>query len=360
MYVDCDVFGDGMNGEALDVVLIAPLAPIFGLVLFWFIQLLFIEFQKGLLNRLRGSHDALVRFTNFIGIFFQTLCHALGYTLTRSGISSFYLSVDYGSVNPKKKKPGVFEWLVNMFLFIGPFFLPPFLLLAYFFLLTDTDLPLFIQETFTFAENMILFGSNLSQFSIDFVFFLGTIDLFHPAHAGFFILFIIIGLGIRPSYIGKKPIEKVDIFYDLKNIRYNILHKPLYVLLGLMVAYVFFYVNVLFGQSLYVAVFSFFAWASIVAIFALVYAEVLLFWIIVLDDIPMLYRVFNVLMLPFTYILLRIVFYLFSWPYAAQISFWVTIICTGIITIILLHRSTNKFKTLLSMNSIRGMSGGKK
>lgn len=349
-----------MSGEAIDVVLFAPLAPIFGLVLFWFIQLLFIEFQKGLLNQLRGTHDALIKFTNFIGIFFQTICHALGYTLTHSGISSFYLSVDYGKVDPKKKKSGVFEWLVNMFLFVGPFFLPSFLLLTYFFLLSESGIPLRAQEIFTFAENLIVFGSNLFQFTSNFVVFIGTIDLFHPAYAGFFILFILLGLGIRPSYIGKKTMEKVDIFYDLKNIRYNILHKPLYVLLGLLIAYLFSYVNVLFNQSLYVAVFSFFGWSSILAIFALIYAEVLLFWIYVLDDLPNGFRIIALLVLPISYIILRIVFYMFSWPLAAEIGFWGSIGITSLITMLLLHQLTNKFKTLFTLNSVPRMSGGKK
>ena len=349
-----------MSGEAIDVVLFAPLAPIFGLVLFWFIQLLFIEVQKALLNQLRESHEALIRFTNFIGIFFQTICHALGYTLTRSGISSFYLSVDYGKVDPKKEKSGVFEWLVNMFLFIGPFFFPPFLLLAYFFLLNDSGLPLMMQETFTFAENLIVFGSNLFEFTKNLVFFLGGIDLFHPAHVGFFLLFILLGLGIRPSYIGKRPMEKVDIFYDLKNIRYNILHKPRYVFLGVLTAYLFSYLNVLFNQSSYVAVFSFFAWASILAIFALIYAEILLFWILVLDELPSGYNVLTLGVLPLSYILIRILFYLYSWPFATIIGFWGSVSITALITIILLYFLTNKFKTLLSMNSIRGTSGGKK
>lgn len=351
--------GDGMSGEALDVVIFAPLAPIFGLVLFWFIQLLFIELQKELLNKLRGFHDPLIRFTNFIGVFFQTVCHALGYTLTRSGISSFYLSVDYGKVDPKKKKSGVFEWLVNMFLFIGPFFLPPFLLLAYFFLLSDHGFPLMMQNSFTFAENLIVFGSNLFEFTSDFVFFLGSIDLFHPAHVGFFLLFILLGLGIRPSYIGKRPMEKVDIFYDLKNIRYNVLHKPLYIVIGLLSAYIFSYMNVFLGQSLYVAVFSFFGWASILAIFALVYAEVLLFWMYVLDDLPIGFRVLLLLMLPVSYVLLRLLFFVFSWPFAAQIGFWGAVGVTVFFTFFLLHRLTNKFKTLLSMNSMRRKRGGK-
>ena len=349
-----------MSSEAIDVVLFAPLAPIFGLVLFWFIQLLFIEFQKGLLNQLKENHEPLIRFTNFIGIFFQTICHALGYTLTRSGISSFYLSVDYGKVDPKRKKSGVFEWLVNMFLFVGPFFLPPFLLLTYFFFLSDTAIPLMVQESFTFSENFIVFGSNLFQFTSDFLYFLATIDLFHPAHAGFFLLFILLGLGIRPSYIGKRPMEKVDIFYDLKNIRYNILHKPLYVLLGFLCSYIFFYLNVLFSQPLYVAVFSFFGWASILAICALIYAESLLFWMYILDELSLPFRVIALLTLPISYIVIRIFFFILQWPLAAEVGFWVSVLITVVVSLILLYKLTNKFKTLFSMNSIRGMSGGKK
>jgi hypothetical protein len=309
---------------------------------------------------LRNDHDALVRFTNFIGIFFQTVCHALGYTLTRSGISSFYLSVDYGKVDPKKKKSGVFEWLVNMFLFVGPFFIPPFLLLGYFFLLSDVGFPLMVQSQFTFAENFIVFGSNLYQFTTEFVFFLGTIDLLHPVHLGFFLLFILLGLGIRPSYIGKRPMEKVDMFYDLKNIRYGILHKPLYVIILFLAAYIFSYLNVFLGHSLYVSMFSFFGWASILAIFALIYAEVLLYWILILDELPDVARYLSVVSLFISYVLLRIVFFMFSWPSAAAIGFWGAVIITITVTILFLYRFTNKFKTLLSMNSMRRKSGGKK
>lgn len=88
----------------IDVIIFAPLAPIFGVILFWFIQLLFIESQKYFLSKIRNNHEPLCRFTNFLGILFQTICHALGYTVTKSGISSFYVSVNYGKVAPKKEK----------------------------------------------------------------------------------------------------------------------------------------------------------------------------------------------------------------------------------------------------------------
>ena len=118
-----------MSISPLDIIIFAPLSPIFGAVLFWFIQLLFIESQKYKLAQINENHEPFCKFTNFIGIFFQTICHALGYTVTKHGISAFYVSVHYGKVSPKKKKTGVFEWLSNGFLFLGPFFIPPFLLL---------------------------------------------------------------------------------------------------------------------------------------------------------------------------------------------------------------------------------------
>ena len=110
-----------MTTSALDIVIFAPLAPILGVILFWFIQLLFIESQKYILSKIKKKHEPLCRFTNFLGIFFQSICHALGYTVTRSGISNFYISVDYGRVSPKKEKKGIFEWVskIPFFSFLG-------------------------------------------------------------------------------------------------------------------------------------------------------------------------------------------------------------------------------------------------
>jgi len=87
----------------IDAFIGAALGPIIGVGIFWFLQLLFIETQKRLLSKLRRRHEAFCRFTNFIGILFQTICHALGYTVTRSGIASFQVTVNYGKVEPKKE-----------------------------------------------------------------------------------------------------------------------------------------------------------------------------------------------------------------------------------------------------------------
>jgi hypothetical protein len=82
----------------IDSLVGAALAPVLGVIAFWFLQLIFIEIQKRILTKFRHPHEAFCRFTNFIGILFQTICHALGYTVTRSGIATFHVTVKYGTV----------------------------------------------------------------------------------------------------------------------------------------------------------------------------------------------------------------------------------------------------------------------
>lgn len=336
--------------SSIDIIIFAPLAPIFGMVLFWFIQLLFIESQKYLLSKISSDHEPFCRFTNFIGIFFQTICHALGYTVTNHGISDFYVSVHYGKVAPKKKKAGVFEWLSNGFLFLGPFFIPPALLLICLLFLLDNGFMLFPIETYTFSENLIIFGSNLYHFSSSFFIFLVTIDLMHPGHVGFFILFILLGLGIRPSYIMEKTKHKVDIFYDLKNIRYKFLHKPLYLLLFLLSTYIFSYVSVLFQLNWYVGIFSIFGWISIIAISALLLAHLIILFIKVTDLIPGVFRYIAIFCFPVVYILFRVLFFFVPVPYITSIALVISMCITSFLIWFFLYRLTNTFKSSESMN----------
>ena len=335
----------------LDVIIFAPLAPVFGLVLFWFIQLLFIESQKHLLRTLSKKHEPLIRFTNFIGIFFQTMCHALGYTVTRSGVSRFYLSVHYGHVDPKKEKSGLFEWISNGFLFVGPFFIPPFLLLFCLVFLIPDSIVFTANTTYSFSENLIVFGSNLYLFSAHLFAFLFSIDLLHPAHLGFFLLLILLGLGIRPSYIEKKSFKKIDMFYDLQNIKEHILHRPLYVVLFFLLSYCFSYISVLFNGNWYVSLFSLFGGVSIIAIAALIITHGLLFLIRISDDLPESMRWIPFIVLIVSYILLRSLFYLVPIPYLTSISLVGMLASTGSITVLLVYRFTNKFKTKKKMES---------
>jgi len=334
-----------MEGSAIDVVVFAPLAPIFGVLLFWFIQLLFIESQKYFLSIIRPKHEPLCRFTNFLGILFQTICHALGYTVTKHGISDFYVSIHYGKVKPKKEKKGIFEWLANSFLFLGPFFIPALLLLICLFFLVQNGFNLSTAPDYTFAGQMIAFGSNLHAFTTSFLDFLLNINLLHPGHFGFLLLMIFLGLGMRPSYFGEKTRRKVDMLYDLANIKNNILHKPLYVLLLFLTAYLFFYISFWLGQNWYSALFSIFGWLSIISIVSLIITHLIILFIMTTDKINSRKKFLPYFLMPISYILMRVLFYYFPTNYTNSASLFVMIFVTFFITLYLLKPKTNKLKS---------------
>jgi len=340
----------------LDVIVFAPLAPLFGLLLFWLIQLLLIESQKVLLRKLNKKHEALIRFTNVIGFFFQTLCHALGYTVTNSGISRFYLSVDYGHVDPKKEKSGLFEWVSNGFLFVGPFFIPALLLLLCSLFLIPEGVSFTSNSTYTFSENLNVFGTNLYVFSLQLFRFLFSIDFLHPVHVGFFLLFVLLGLGIRPSYIEKKSFKKIDMLYDLRNIKENLLNHPVYILLFLLSSYCISYVSLLFDGNWYVSIFSIFGLVSILAIVALTITHGLLILIRISDDLPGAIRWIPFLVLIVSYILFRCLFYVYPIANLTSISLFGTFICMSLSILFLLYRYTNKFKNKKKMKSKKKQS----
>jgi len=342
-----------MEGSSLDIIIFAPLAAILGVLLFWFIKLLLIESQKYFLDRIRSKHEPLCRFTNFLGILFQTICHALGYTVTKSGISDVYISVNYGKVAPKKEKKGIFEWISNAFLFIGPFFIPAFLLLICLFLLIpglfQIKVPIeIINLEYTFAGQLISFGANLHLFSQKFFIFLVNIDLLHPGHFGFLLLLIFLGMGIRPSYIGEKKIDRVDLIYDLNNVWQLITHKPLYLLILLLLSYNFFYISLIFDQSWYTILFSIFGFLSIISIVAIVIAHLIIFLIKATDSIEGKKRFLPYVFLPFSYLLMRLLFYYVPVDYANAVSLLVMILSTFLMTLFILKKG-DTFKSKLSI-----------
>ena len=343
-----------MEGAPIDIVVFAPLAPIIGLILFWFIQLLFIESEKFLLDKIRPRHEPLCRFTNFLGILFQNINHALGYTVTKSGISDFYISINYGKVAPKKQRKGIYEWISNGFLFVGPFFIPAFLLLlALFFMLNDafviTTPSELIDIKYTFAGQFSTFAVSLHSFSSKFFEFLVNIDLFHPAHFGFIFFMIFLGLGMRPSYIGQEKPEKIDMLYDLKNIWNHIRHKPLYVVILFLISYIFFYLSFFLNQDWYVALFSIFGWVSIISIVALIIGNSILLLIRTTDLIEGRKRLIPYFILPFSYIMIRLLFFYFPIDYINTISLITMILVTALVTYLLIRPKTNKFKTKLNI-----------
>jgi len=343
-----------MNGSPVDIIIFAPLAPIFGVALLWFIQLLFIEFQKLLLSKIKRNHQAFCRFTNFIGILFQSICHALGFTVTKSGIAHFKVTVDYGRVKPKKNRKGLFEWISNSFLFIGPFFLPALLILGCF-VLINGGIDVTSSVNYTFAEGVINFFSNVYVLLEKFIILLVRIDLLHPVQLAFFILLVFLGLGIRPSYIGEDKRRKVDMMYDLRNIWSHITRKPLYVILLFLLAYVLSYLSVLFNTNWYVFLFSILGWLSVTSIVALFIAQVIILLIKTTDEIPGRLKILTYITLPLSYIIMRMIFFVFSveiYGYKT-ISLLVMILSTVLVTFLLLYYKTNKFKTKINMKSLK-------
>lgn len=343
-----------MTVSPVDVVIFAPLAPLCGVLLFWFIQLLFIESQKYLLSKIWNRHKPLCRFTNFLGVLYQTTCHALGYTVTKSGISNFYVSVDYGKVAPKREKKGIFEWMSNSFLFIGPFFIPALLLLICFFLIKGSGVEIAQSLEYTFAEGMINFGTNLYAFSEDLFLFLVNIDLLHPPHLGFLILLIFLGMGIRPSYIGEEKQRKVNMLYDLQNIKVYVFHKPLYILILFLMAYVFSYISVLLKTNWYTSLFSIFGWLSIIAIVSLIIAHMIILLIRATDEIPRHWRLLPFLTIPISYALMRLILpFLIQKEHIGSVSLFVMLISTTVVVFLLLKYTTNKLKTITKMKESR-------
>jgi hypothetical protein len=348
-----------MEGYSIDIVLFAPLAPILGVLLFWFIQLLFIQSEKYLIEKISHKHEPLCRFTNFLGLLFQTICHALGYTVTKSGISDFYLSVDYGKVSPKKERTGVFEWIANVFLFIGPFFIPAFLLFVSLIILKVEGLNLVIPThiigtEYSFGGQLTIFGASLYNFSEKFFGFLINIDLLHPGHFGFLLLLIFLGMGIRPNYIGEKKHEKIDMLYDLKNIWTLISFKPLYIIILFVIAYLFFHLSILINQFWYAELFTIFGWLSIISITALVIADALILLIKATDDISGKLRFIPFITLPSSYITLRVLFFYFPSDLTIVASLSIMILLTIFITFLLLKYKTKKFNTKTGMKPLRG------
>jgi len=348
-----------MEGYSIDIVLFAPLAPILGVLLFWFIQLLFIQSEKYLIEKISHKHEPLCRFTNFLGLLFQTICHALGYTVTKSGISDFYLSVDYGKVSPKKERTGVFEWIANVFLFIGPFFIPAFLLFVSLIILKVEGLNLVIPThiigtEYSFGGQLTIFGASLYNFSEKFFGFLINIDLLHPGHFGFLILLIFLGMGIRPSYIGEKKHETIDMLYDLRNIWSLISIKPLYVVTLFVIAYIFFHLTVLLNQFWYVELFSIFGWLSIISITAIFIADAILLLIKTTDKISGKSKLLPYITIPTSYIIMRFVFFYFPTEFTNTATLAIMILSTILITFLILKYKTKKFNTKADMKPLRG------
>jgi hypothetical protein len=344
----------------IDVLFVAALAPILGVAAFWFLQIFFIEIQKRLLSRLRHRHEVFCRFTNYIGILFQTISQALGYTVTRSGIAAFQVSVNYGKVEPKKEKEGVFEWVARSFLIFGPFFIPAglVLLISYFIIGKGFVFPTPVQ--YTFVESLTGFWGSLSTFADEWVGFLVNIDLLNPLHIGFLFVLLFFGLGIRPSYIGQERKEKIDIFYDLRHMKDHLVEKPLYIVVIILFLYVFYMLSLFFNPVVYIGLFTIFGWMSLTAIIAILLTFPVLLMIRATDEIQPHWKLIPLVTLVVSYVVARVFFIYFPTKEVERVSLLVMLLSTILITLVLIkYKRTNRFKTATKMKHVR-VAGGKK
>jgi hypothetical protein len=343
-----------------DVLLLAPLAPIIGVTALWLLELVFIDLDKRVLAKLHHHHEALSRFTNFTGVLFQTLSHALGYTVTHSGVAHFQVSVHYGKVEPKREKKGVLQWTSTLLLYLGPFLVPTGLLLLYgSFLLTKAfAFPAGVQ--YTFVRTISNFGATLSAFTQSIFHFLTSIDLLNPVHVFFLLILLFLGLGIRPSYIGEERKEKVNLLYDLKNVTSHFIKKPLYILVFFVVTYVLFFLSLALKANWYAALFSVLGLLSVIGIVALSLAFLLLALIWASDKIASGWRLVPFLTLSISYGATRVLFFYIPRDNILGWSLLVMIVATVMVTLLLIKYKTNKFKTAGPMKHMRVADGKKR
>lgn len=345
----------------IDAFIGAAIGPLAGVIMFWFLQLLFIEGQKRMLAQLRHRHDALCRFTNFVGILFQSVCHALGYTVTRSGIASFRVTVNYGKVEPKKEKTGVFEWIARSFLLFGPFFIPAGLVLlaSYFMIGSGFSVP--PVSDFSFMESLTVFSESISRFGTAFIMFLARVDLFNPVHVGFLFVLLFFGLGIRPSYIGEERKEKIDMIHDLRLIKNHLVQKPVYIFIIILGMYGFYILSLFLNPQVYISVFIVFGWMSLTAILALLLTYLVIVLLRATDEIRPGWKIIPYVSIIVSYILARVFFMYYPVEDVESLSLLIMVVTTVVITILLIkYKRTNRFKTTTKMKHVRVADGKKR
>jgi hypothetical protein len=212
--------------------------------------------------------------------------------------------------------------------------------------------------SFSFEATLVMFSQAMASYGKAFISFLAHLDLFNPVHAGFLLLLLFLGLGIRPSYLEGKHKEPVDMFTDLRHFRDLLLFRPRYLVGLLLIFYVFFAVSFFTTSALYLAFFAVLGWVSLVAIFALIITALLLLFIRATDEVDGPLHAVPFLTIPASYVALRGVFLVVPVDNVAGLSLLGTIVATLVVTGLLL-RTTNRFKPSTSMRR-RRVSDAKK
>ena len=341
-----------MSSSIIDTFFFAPFAPFMSAVLFWIFQLLVVESMKYGLSKIWNTHTAFCRFSNFLGILFQALAHAAGYTLTGIGVSEFSISVNDSKVSPKKEKEGFYAWFANAFLALGPFFIPPFMVFCILLASGSIHLNLSKDVTYTFAGMMLQFSSTLADLSYGFVKLVASLDLFNPFHLAFLIILIATGLGIRPSYI-EGGAKKLSILHDLYMIKNLLVNHPKYLLIVLATFYLFFLVTYWLHIPLYATLFSVLAFLSIIAIISMFFVHFLILILYTSDKLHSYKRFVPIFVPLISYVPLRLVFVNFD--FGLTLSLVLSLLITVVTCVLIIRGVTNKLKRLerLSRSKVR-------
>jgi len=107
----------------------------------------------------------------------------------------------------------------------------------------------------------------------------------------------------------------------------------------------------LFNLNWYVGLFSVFGWLSVIAITALFFAHIFIYFIKVTDLIPGVFRYVSLMSLPVSYVILRILFFLVPIPFIPTVSLLLSIGITSGLIVLFLHTLTNTFKFSEHMKS---------
>ena len=165
-------------------------------------------------------------------------------------------------------------------------------------------------------------------------------------------------MGIRPSYIVKEKQKKVNMLYDLYNIKTHVFEKPLYIVVLILLVYIFSFISVLLNTNWYVLIFSFFGWLSIIAIVSLIIAHSIIVLIRVTDGFSKIQKILTFLTLPISYCLMRFVLlYLLPIEYIATTSLLIMLGSTIAVIVLIKKIKTNKFKTTSKMKDLRVEDG---
>jgi len=106
--------------------------------------------------------------------------------------------------------------------------------------------------------------------------------------------------------------------------------------------------------------FSIFGWISIISITAIIIADLIIILIKTTDEILGKSRFLTYLTIPFSYVIMRIIFFYFPSDLTNTVSLLIMILSTIVVTFLLLKYKTKKFNTKTGMKPLRGKDAEEK